>query len=106
MFHFTLRRALPLALFACLAAVAQAHPDQDDLSRWYRSLKNHAGFSCCSEADCSPVDARQVGDEWQIFEAGMWETAPIGAVLESREPGWSPCRFRGVIRCFVPPPGA
>lgn len=74
MFRLTLRRALPLALCACLAHVALAHPDHDDLSRWYRSLKNHAGFSCCSEADCSPVDARQVGEEWQIFDNGAWET--------------------------------
>lgn len=107
MFHLKLRLAAPLTLCACLMGVAQAHPDHEDLSRWYRSLKNHAGLSCCSEADCSPVDARQVGDEWQIFEAGMWETVPAGAVLDRENLDGRPvaCRFRGVIRCFVPPPG-
>jgi hypothetical protein len=101
------RRALPLAFFVWLIGVAQAHPTDDGLSRWYRSLKNHAGFSCCSEADCAPVDARQVGDEWQIFESGMWETVPAGAVLDRENPDGRPvaCRFRGVIRCFVPQPG-
>ena len=69
MFRLTLRRAALLVLCPCLARVAVVHPDHDDLSRWYRSLKN--GFSCCSEADCSPVDARQVGEEWQIFDNGV-----------------------------------
>ena len=71
----------------CAAAVAMmfaaragaAPPDGVDpgspLAQWYRSLRTpDTGVSCCSVADCRPVQARQVEDHWEVLteEAGRW----------------------------------
>jgi hypothetical protein len=101
-------RAIGLILASTLAGTALAHPDSDALSKWYRSLTARSGASCCSEHDCLPVDARLVGEEWQIHGENGWEAVPAEAVLRRENLDGRPilCRYFGMIRCFVPPAGS
>jgi hypothetical protein len=108
---------LSVALFGVLAlgiaaAVHAAPPDGADpngpMADWYRSL--HApdtGTSCCSLADCRPVEARQTADQWEIRTEGGWQSVPSGRVLRRENSDARPivCRRLGEIFCFVPPAG-
>jgi hypothetical protein len=86
-------RTLGLLIVPVLAGTALAHPEGDPLSRWYRWLNTAIGVSCCSEHDCKPVEARLVGDEWQIRGENRWEPVPSQAVLQARKPRRSPDRL-------------
>jgi hypothetical protein len=105
----------------CIAAVAMlfaasagaAPPDGVDpnspLAQWYRSLRTpDTNLSCCSVADCRPVQARQVNDHWEVLTESGWEVVPAQRVLQQRNMDGRPiaCHYLGTIRCFVPPPGA
>lgn len=111
--------ALCLALAACKPAYAAPPPvgseDWEILaphSEWVRSLRRGA-LGCCDLSDGRPVDARIVGDRWQVrFRPGQLPTAPLhwtdvprGAVLRISNPTGHPLAFwaAGQILCFVPP---
>jgi len=94
------------------AAVLAAAPDGADpnspLATWYRSLQTQDGKSCCSIADCRPMDARLVGDHWEILVPGTgWEVVPNDRVLNRDNPDGRPiaCRSLGQVLCFIPPAG-
>lgn len=79
---------------------------------WFKDLKLPSGASCCDVADGRPVEARSVGDRWQIrFRPGQldgapaaWVDVPEDAVLRVANPVGMPIAFwlGGVVRCFVP----
>ena len=103
-----------LALGMLLAAGARAAPptgvDPDGpMAEWYRSLKApDIGGSCCSIADCRPVEARQVGNHWEVLtETGWLSVLPQRILYQENLDGRSiACQILGEIRCFVPPAGA
>jgi hypothetical protein len=111
-----MRHTLRLFLVAVEALVAApslgAPPDGADpnspLGTWYRSLQSPEGNSCCSIADCRPIDARLIGDRWEILVPEMgWQVVPPDRVLNRENPDGRPiaCRSFGHVLCFVPPAG-
>jgi hypothetical protein len=109
-----MRKFRLLAIAVLLSEAAWAAPpggvDPDGpLARWYRSLKApDIGGSCCSIADCRPVEARQVDDHWEVLTDEGWEPVLPERVLRQENLDGRPiaCKILGEIRCFVPPPGA
>ena len=99
-----------LFLVLVSAALGQPPPGADPnspLGLWFRSLTApYSGISCCSVADCRPVEARLVGEGWEIHVDGTWIEVPADVVLKRDNPDGRPiaCVFAGSILCFVPPP--
>lgn len=81
-----------LAFIACVAgtvistwAYGAAPPENADpaLAPWYRSLKQPgSGVSCCSIADCRPVDYRTDNGAYEVFIDDKWRTVPPDKVLQ------------------------
>jgi hypothetical protein len=94
-----------------LVSAGLAHDGADPMSAWYRSLRTANGGSCCSEADCRPVEARLANDHWEVLIGNgplpVWEIVPPEVVLTRDNPEGRAvlCRFGGPILCFVPPAG-
>src|SRR5579884_97878 len=68
--------AVAMLLTAAAGATLPGGVDPDSpMAQWYRSLKapDTIGGSCCSIADCRPVEARQVGDHWEVLTEEGWE---------------------------------
>jgi hypothetical protein len=79
------------------------------MGEWYRSLRSpETGDSCCSIADCRPIEARQVNDGWQIKVGDTWLPVRPEIVLKRDNPDGRPiaCMAGGIVFCFVPPAGA
>lgn len=107
-------RFLPVTAAILLAlgiasAVARA-PDNADpmLHGWFESLKQPgSGASCCSIADCRPVDYRMAENGYEAFIDAAWVPIPEKRVLHG-EPNPTArailCRspLSGAILCFVP----
>jgi hypothetical protein len=111
--------ALIVALAAVLAPCGAlcAPPEGADpngpLAEWYCALKTPEGGSCCSVADCRPVQARQMPDGWQIlipFEGSRDQcvSVPPDRVLKLDNEDGRPiaCVNAGIVLCFIPPSGA
>jgi hypothetical protein len=111
-----IRFALPLAL-ALVAAAAAAHPPADAdpaLAPWFNSLHTDTGASCCSLADCRPVEYRISGDHYEAligkqFEVNppIWVRVPPSRILKKTDNPlgravacWRP--YTGIL-CFVLP---
>jgi hypothetical protein len=100
-----------LFLLPVLAGAAMGEPPpgadpNSPLGLWYRSLTvPYGGHSCCSVADCRPVEARLVGEGWQVQFDGAWIKVPPYVVLKRDNPDGRPiaCLHAGIILCFVPP---
>ena len=110
------------ALVACgtwLALTApfawSAPPQGTDLNsplhQWYEGLKQpESGASCCSLADCRPVDAvKQDEKGYQIYYQGTWMRVPPEKVIhgtpnEAGEPVACIMYLSGnpTILCFLP----
>lgn len=73
------------ALFLLHSAYG-APPENADpaLAPWFQSLHQPNGASCCSEADCRPVDARMEGDHYQAFVRNRWLDIPNQKVIPSK----------------------
>ncbi len=58
-------------------------PDADPAQApWFNSLRQPgSGISCCSIADCRPVDYRTVGDHYEAYIEGEWRAVPPDKVL-------------------------
>jgi hypothetical protein len=104
--------AVVIAIGLWLGCVlALAHEGNAPLAAWYRSLKTSGGTSCCSEADCLPVEARLANDHWEVLIGNgplpVWEIVPPEVVLTRDNPEGRAvlCRFGGRILCFVPGSG-
>ena len=84
---------------------AVAHPGDDDLATWYRSLKAPSGMFCCDVNDCKPVGSRLTQGGWQIREGDGWADVPAKAVLtrENMAGEAVACIYLGELICFVPP---
>ena len=112
-----MRGNLPTAILVTAGAlisaiVLAAPPDAADpnslLGAWYRSQHAPDGKSCRSIADCRPIDARLVGEHWEIRTEMGWQEVPPDRVLRRENPNGRPivCRSLGLVLCFVPPAGA
>lgn len=90
-----------------VALSAAAHPGDDPLAVWYRSLETPEGGSCCNMQDCGPVEARQTGDGWEILVADKWLAVPPSRILKRENADGRPiaCVLQQTILCFVPPAG-
>jgi hypothetical protein len=102
-----LTAVLLLATQAYAAPPAGADPDSP-MAQWYRSLKApDIGGSCCSIADCRPVEARQMGNHWEVLTETGWQPVLPQRVLHQENLDGRPiaCQVLGEIRCFVPPAG-
>lgn len=88
-----------------------ALPEGADLSLapWFNGLQQpNTGMSCCSIADCRPVNTRVGPQGWEIEVAGEWRQVPQEVILRGKEnPTGRPvaCVFNGAILCFVEPAG-
>ena len=104
-------RSLAIASLFLLPITAWGEPPPgadpgSPLGLWYRSLAQPlSGLSCCSVADCRPVEARLVGKGWEILVDSTWIAVPPDVVLTRDNPDGRPiaCLYAGTIRCFVPP---
>jgi hypothetical protein len=111
------RVALALAL-ALLAGSAQARPPENAdpaLAPWFQSLRTDKGVSCCSLADCRPVEYRTTGDHYEALikppefdvDSPEWVPVPQSHILKRTQNPvgravacWEP--FSGIL-CFVLP---
>lgn len=106
-----------LVMAACLTlgfmagdAARAAPPDNADsaLAPWFQGLRQPGtGISCCSMADCRPIDYRMNDTGYEAFIDNKWLAVPPDRVLQHTEnptgraiacymPG------RGIL-CFVRP---
>ena len=100
------------ASFAVLGIAASdaAPPENADpaLHGWFESLKQPgSGVSCCSIADCRPVEYRLVADGYEAFLDTKWVHVPDDKVLHGLSNPVARaivCRspISGTILCFVP----
>lgn len=89
-------------------AVLAAPPDNADprFAPWFEGLRQPGtGISCCSIADCRPVDYRVGADGYEVFIEGQWHPIPADKILQGKDNPmgravvcWTPAR--GVL-CFV-----
>jgi hypothetical protein len=58
-------------------------PDADPaMAPWFNSLRQPgSGISCCSIADCRPVDYRTVDNHYEAFIEGEWRAVPPEKVI-------------------------
>jgi hypothetical protein len=79
-----IRLALAALLLVPLPALAAPPPDADPaLSPWFQSLRQPGtGVSCCSIADCRPVDYRTTPDGYEVFVDNRWQKVPPEKVLQ------------------------
>lgn len=91
---------LPLLL---LGSVRSAPPDNADpaLAPWFNSLRQPGtGVSCCSIADCRPVDYQLGPTGYEVWITGRWHAVPPERVIRGKD---NPLG-RGVV-CYTPPLG-
>lgn len=92
-----------------VGSVALAAPPENAdpaLAPWFRSLAQPGtGISCCSIADCRPVDTRITPSGYEIFVKDQWLTVPPEKILQGKQnPTGKPvaCVLNGQVLCFVP----
>ena len=93
-----------------IAAGDAAAPENPDpaLHGWFESLKQPgSGVSCCSIADCRPVEYRLVADGYEAYLDAKWVHVPGDRVLHGTSNPMARgivCRspISGTILCFVP----
>lgn len=103
----------PVVALACLllAAPTLAAPppgtDPDSATaQWFQSLKQPGnGISCCSLADCRPVEYRIGATGYQVLIDAVWVDVPPEKVLRRENPTGEAiaCRSGSVLFCFVAP---
>jgi hypothetical protein len=87
-----------------------ASPEGADpnLHGWFESLKQpQSGISCCSIADCRPVDYKMDGNGYEALIEARWVRVPDEKVLHGKPNPTGRavlCRspISGTILCFVP----
>ena len=93
-----------------IAASDAAPPENADpaLHGWFESLKQPgSGVSCCSIADCRPVEYRLVANGYEAYLDTKWVHVPDEKVLHgivNPVARGIVCRspISGTILCFVP----
>lgn len=99
-----------LFLATGLGLAPAAPPENADpaLAPFFQSLKQPgSGASCCSIADCRPVDYRMAADGYEAKLDGNWVRVPDERVLHGQTNPTAhaiACRspVNGSILCFVP----
>jgi hypothetical protein len=67
-----------------LRAAPPEHVDQN-LAQWFQSLQQpDTGVSCCSIADCRPVDSRVGPAGYEVFLEDEWQPVPKEKILEGK----------------------
>jgi hypothetical protein len=82
------------------AAGRAAPPPQADpaLAPWFEDLRvPGTGTSCCSMADCRPVEYRSVGDHYEALVGRRWIPVPPEKVLHRSD---NPTG--GAVLCWTP----
>jgi len=71
-------------LLLTLPVQAAPPPDADPaLSPWFHSLRQPGtGMSCCSIADCRPVDYRTTPNGYEVWIEDRWWPVPPEKVLQ------------------------
>src|SRR5690242_4375759 len=101
------RALLAGLVVAALPALGAPPPDADpNLAPWFRGLRAPGtGTSCCSIADCRPVESRIIGDHYEVFVEGKWLRVPPDLILNRTDNPtghavvcWTPTA--GIL-CFV-----
>ena len=93
-----------------IGASDAAPPENADpnLAPWFESLKQPgSGVSCCSIADCRPVEYRLVADGYEAYLDAKWVRVADEKVLHGMSNPMARgivCRspISGTILCFVP----
>jgi hypothetical protein len=106
------RATLLLACFTTLwiGTSDAAPPDNADpaLHGWFESLKQPgSGVSCCSIADCRPVEYRLAADGYEAYLDTRWVHVPDDKIIHGMANPIARgvlCRspISGTILCFVP----
>jgi hypothetical protein len=76
--------AVPIFMLLIAAPLHAAPPNDADpaMAPWFNSLRQPgSGISCCSIADCRPVDYRTVDNHYEAFIEGEWRAVPPDKVL-------------------------
>ena len=109
-----LRRSAGLAVVAVaifLTARGDAAPPENAdpaLAPWFESLKQPgSGVSCCSIADCRPVEYRLAAGGYEALLDARWVHVPENRILHRTANPLARamvCRspISGTILCFVP----
>lgn len=105
-----LAASLGLVAFAATASAAPPPNADPALSPWFEDLRQPGtGRSCCSVADCRPVDYRIIHNHYEAFVGQQWVEVPEDKVLHRFDNPtgravacWTPAL--GII-CFVEGPG-
>ncbi len=72
-------RILLMLVFGLFVGSAEARPPADTdpaLAPWFQSLRASNGGSCCSQADCRPVEYRITGDHYEALIGTQFEVDP------------------------------
>ena len=96
-----------VAVLVGSAALARPPENADPaLAPWFKSLAQPGtGVSCCSIADCRPVDARITPTGYEIFVHDRWLRVPPEKILRGKKnPIGKPvaCVLNDQVLCFVP----
>ena len=96
--------SLPLAV---LSAPPEGANPESPIGQWFRSLvQPDTGITCCSEADCRPVDYRVAGDHYEVAIDRRWIPVPPEKIVHRENPTGLAILCLGpmsaVIFCFVP----
>jgi hypothetical protein len=87
---------------------AAAHESSEPFAAWYQSLKQpESGVSCCSIADCGPIESRVGPAAYEVYVDEAWVPVPAERVLRrtTNPTGRAQlCRspVDKTILCFVP----
>ncbi len=116
--------------FALVAALGIAHAahaapppvGSDDwqimhpYAEWVTSQHDRRGYWCCDIDDGRPVDAKIVGDHWEVHitkahfpdEPDHWLAVPETKITAGGNPTGTPIVWllHGHVQCFAPPDGA
>ena len=100
-----------LALAALAGRSSEAAPPEGadaTLAPWFESLKQPgSGVSCCSIADCRPVEYRLATNGYEALLDARWMRVPDDKILHGKPNPTGRaqlCRspISGAILCFIP----
>ena len=107
---------LPIMLvlsFAALASPPAGVNEASPLSDWFNSLRqnDYPRASCCSVADCRPIQSRTRDGHWEVYYKGAWYVVPDSVIIRGiKNPTGeavaciSPNLTPTQVLCFIKPP--
>lgn len=101
---------MKLLALGIITLAAYTGPSSPEISRWFNSLKDANGASCCDISDGHVLrsnEFRTAGDYWEVRLNDSWVRVPPEKVLHNVDnPMGSAVVFHnnyGTIFCFVRP---